>query len=195
MGSFSWIYCDMGEITDRKKIRKKQRMIIGHPGSVLFPEEFGGKDSQIDVTRYADYGRFFDRKTHKTIDIYELVADWNRRYLAEHPEHILPKRVGRNGSGRVDEFVWYPFYTDLSLTKEEVCKKWLEAMNAGKTGDDRCPRCWTEYRNIGINIACYNEDNASLKYPVKIARNPESVYEECPPSLNDPWQGFDISEG
>ena len=45
-------------------------------------------------------------------------------------------------------------------------------------------------RKIGISISCYNEQNAALKYPIKIARLKNSVYEECSPSDSDHNQGW-----
>lgn len=51
-------------------------------------------------------------------------------------------------------------------------------------GDDE------EDRYIGIGIACYDEQNASLKYPIKITHDENAVYEECEPSLSDPDQGW-----
>ena len=45
-------------------------------------------------------------------------------------------------------------------------------------------------REVGINIACYDKDNAKLKYPIKITHDANAVYEECGPSLSDPNQGW-----
>ena len=45
-------------------------------------------------------------------------------------------------------------------------------------------------RNIGIEIACYDKDNASLKYPIKIVENKELEYEKTEPSKNARDQGF-----
>jgi hypothetical protein len=45
-------------------------------------------------------------------------------------------------------------------------------------------------RSIGIDIACYNDQNAALKYPIKIAERKNSVYETCEPSLSDSDQGM-----
>ena len=45
-------------------------------------------------------------------------------------------------------------------------------------------------RNIGIDIACYDEQNAALKYPIKITHDKDAVYEDCNPSKSDPNQGW-----
>lgn len=48
----------------------------------------------------------------------------------------------------------------------------------------------TEKRIIGIDLACYDEDNARLRYPIKITHDPNAVYEQCSPSPSDPNQGW-----
>jgi hypothetical protein len=45
-------------------------------------------------------------------------------------------------------------------------------------------------RYVGITLACYDKDNARLKYPIKITHDPAAVYEDCEPSLSDPDQGW-----
>ena len=45
-------------------------------------------------------------------------------------------------------------------------------------------------REIGIDIACDDEDNARLQYPIKITHDVTAVYEDCQPSENDPYQGW-----
>lgn len=178
---------------------------------MLFPKEFGGKKAQIDVDMYEDYG-VFGRE-----DIYDLVADWNREWIAAHPDYVTPsekKTVERNiktmdewllrnpghtpleaeaeirkdrpyfhcSPIKMSDMQWWPFYSDLSLSRDEVVKKWKQAYPK---------RTCIEYRSIGIEIACYDEDNAALPYPIKIAKRKTSIYEKCPPSIGDPDQGFD----
>ena len=193
MGSFSWLYCDQGKIkTDYSGYpypRKGQRLISysrACPASVLFPKEFGGKRAQIDVDRYDDYGQFGGE------DIYCLVADWNRKWLSEHPEYKRPSDLAYercypgHSAKKISEYPWWPFYSDLSLSRKDVVRKWRES-----APDGSC----VEYRLIGINIACRDGDNAALPYPIKIAKNPNSVYEECPASYRDPYQGFSDESG
>ena len=45
-------------------------------------------------------------------------------------------------------------------------------------------------REIGIDIACYDEQNADLPYPIKITHDANAVYEDCEPSPADPCQGW-----
>ena len=48
-------------------------------------------------------------------------------------------------------------------------------------------------RIIGIDIACYDEQNASLPYPIKIVHNGNIPYEQALPSMSDPDQGWGFS--
>ena len=199
MGCFSWCYCDTGKIRKSRgeyRPRRDQRLVSyshRHPASVLFPKEFGGKDAQINEYEYGGYGVFNGQ------DIYELAADWNRRKMAETGGF-----VNHEGNKLSDQF-WFPFYADLSLTREQVAEKvagYLDSLEntdglfytrgtevLKKDGRYPC-LCW-EYRYIGIFLACYDEDNERLPYPIKIAKYRDSVYEECPPSMGDPKQGCD----
>ena len=46
-----------------------------------------------------------------------------------------------------------------------------------------------ELRFLGITLACYDEDNEKLKYPIKIT-SVEMDYEAAEISKNDPNQGW-----
>lgn len=168
MGCYSWKYCDA--------TKEKKRMICGlgtGPSFLLIPKEFGG--GHLKEIIYDGYGNMAG------VDIYEAVAMWNREYLSQNPDHILP-HLGK----KVSAFSWYPIFADLSIPFEELA----EALE--KEGIFSCEingEPVFELRKIGIAMACYDVDNASLKYPVKIACKEESVYEKCKPSKSDPLQG------
>ena len=127
---------------------------------VLVPKEFGG--GHIEENCYDGYGNFGGK------DIYDLVADWNREYISKTPEHKLFSL-----NANVSEAEWYDNYSDLSKSREEVVE------------DKKF-----EYRYIGIELACYDEDNEVLPYPVKITHDADAVYEDCEPSKSDPKQGW-----
>lgn len=52
--------------------------------------------------------------------------------------------------------------------------------------------CWK--RSIGINIACYDEENTALKYPIKICKDKPVRYDFLPVSNSDPNQGWGSDE-
>lgn len=158
MGQFSWLDCiDNSQILDD----------VQEDVYVLIPKEFGG--GHIKETCYDGYGNFGGN------DIYELVADWNRKFLATNPKLILPTHyipIGRHA--------WYKIYGDLSIDRDEMIRRLDE------------DGYHYNYRWIGICIDGYDEDNAELLYPIKITHDSSAIYEECNPSLIDPNQGWRI---
>ena len=112
-----------------------------------------------------------------------LVADWNKEY-ATVDNLRKPKRSEWGNDSDSEEFFeramdWYKErcqrLNDFKILSDEDMKE--------KYGEDY-------KRSIGIDIACYNDQNAALKYPIKIAERKKSVYETCEPSLSDPDQGM-----
>ncbi len=167
MGLFSWMFADLDN---------KENLRIHMEAHVPCPD-----GSVIYTCRYDGYGHFGG------YDIYELAADWNREFLSGNPEYIVPsRRAAVKGSKpnimRISDFSWYPFYADLSLDRKEM----VERFNKEKGID------WFEYRQIGIEIACYDEDNEALPFPIKICREPGKRYCELPASRSDPEQGYPV---
>lgn len=99
-------------------------------------------------------------------DVYELIPEWNKEMIPE-----IIRRI-KNGNWKCD--------TD----KRDIAN--LQAYFEGKEID-------YELRYLGIVMACYDEDNAALEYPIKITTR-EMEYEEVSPSLGDPDQGWDMSD-
>ena len=145
MGCFSWMYADLD---NKKPLGEGMRAYIPCPdGTVIYEPgyelhgEFGGED------------------------VYGLVASWNRLYLAMHPYFLIPqhRRIPvEDGTYKyaqpipVFKFPWYKHYQDLSLTEDQVCKRWEEEM---RKWDPEYPVELCEWRAIGIDIACYNDQN------------------------------------
>ena len=167
MGMFSWLDC----ITQEQVVDGRRRKSY-----VLVPKAFGG--GHIEEECYEGYGVFGGH------DVYDLVADWNREYIEkpEKPNRSLWKE-GPEGDS------WYRM---AELRWERDCR----AIHDFKGGaSDRAMRelygdDWK--RSLGIVIACNDEDNASLRYPIKITHDENAVYEWCAPSKSDPNQGWPI---
>ena len=99
-------------------------------------------------------------------DIFELVVEWNKEMIPE-----IIRRI-KNGNWK------------CSTSENDI--KNLQAYYDGKEID-------CELRWLGIIMACYDEDNAALEYPIKITTR-EMEYETVSPSLSDPNQGWEEYE-
>ena len=97
-------------------------------------------------------------------DVFDLVAEWNKSFI---PEVVKLAEAG-----------------------EWECTIWnKENMMRFYNGEEFIPIDY-ELRDIGIILACYDEDNARLPYPIKITHDETAVYEDCEPSLSDQDQGW-----
>lgn len=165
MGQFSWLDCITGE-----------QVIDGRPRKsyVLVPRQFGG--GHIEEGCYEGYGVFGGH------DVYDLVAEWNREYIGkpEKPDRSLWSQDERGDA-------WY----EAALKRWQVMCEMMDDFKAGRddiTMSQLYHDDWKRY--IGIEIACHDEDNANLRYPIKITHDPNAVYEWCAPSKGDPNQGW-----
>ena len=176
MGCFSWMFADKNN---------EKNLKLDHKGYLLTPD-----NKALKAEEYEGFGEFDGH------DAYSLVAIWNRRYLSEHPEFEIPQHGNRKWNEetnswipipltkRIDEYSWYKYYADMSLTEKEMMDKIAADEEAKKD------LIFAELRCIGISIACYDDQNAALPYPIKIVRNGRVKYNEVPASNGDPNQGF-----
>lgn len=176
MGVFSWC------TSDTKKSIPCRRPFDDLPGTVYLLNPFG---EPYKESSYEGYGKFAGK------DVYDLVVEWNREYLAA--ENIrMPQRneyaPGERGEG---------YYTAAMSKYYATC----DAIRAYKDGasDDFMRENfgmliapWSNgadwKRCLGISLACYDEDHVKLKYPIKIVEHP-MPYEEAGISPGCPFQG------
>jgi hypothetical protein len=95
-------------------------------------------------------------------DVYDLIPEWNRE--------MIPEIIRRINNGN-----W-----KCSTNGKDI--KNLQNYYEGKPVD-------CELRWLGIVMACYDEDNFALEYPIKITTR-EMEYDSVVPSENDPNQGW-----
>lgn len=96
-------------------------------------------------------------------DIYDLILDWNKDYIPQYLKQM------KSGNWECD-----PSDSDMKELQNYYKNRPIDV----------------EERWLGIILACYDEDNERLKYPIKITYHPDVTYEECNPSLSDPNQGW-----
>lgn len=119
----------------------------------------------IEEKYYDGYGEFGGH------DIYELVSDWNKDYIS-----VANLRKPQRNLNALRRY-------------EKDCQMLTDFVN-GKSDEymiSQYGKYWK--REIGINIACHDDQNAALKYPIKICKRP-TAYETLPPSNRDPDQGL-----
>lgn len=110
---------------------------------------------------YDGYGRFGG------YDVYELIPFWNREMIPEMIERI--KSGHWAGGSALDISTLEDFFEDEDFEPHDALR---------------------DLRWIGIVMACYDEDNAALKCPIKITTKPME-YDNVTPSLRDPNQGWE----
>lgn len=145
----------------------KKRLRIGHKGYILTPDNIF-----IPEQHYEGYGDFSD------VDVYDCVVDWNRPFLTD----IINKPLRTNPSKQMKTLAEFAEISDdeaLRFVESEIKVGGFSPYF--KTDWKRC---------LGIDIACYDEDNRELPFPIKIVSSKNCKYEDLPSSNLDPDQGF-----
>ena len=102
-------------------------------------------------------------------DVYDLIPEWNKE--------MIPEIIRRINAGN-----WKCSTSENDITN-------LQNYYEGKP-------ITCELRWLGIVMACYDEDNFALEYPIKITTK-EMEYENARPSEGDPnqgWESYDDDE-
>ena len=102
-------------------------------------------------------------------DVYDLIPEWNKE--------MIPEIIRRIKDGN-----WKCNTSENDITN-------LQNYYEGKP-------ITCELRWLGIVMACYDEDNFALEYPIKITTK-EMEYENVKPSESDPnqgWESYDDDE-
>ena len=194
MGQFSWIYSDTNKqvIDDR---RADTYLLVPK----AFQEKYGKAIYESCYDGYGHFGRY---------DIFDLIAEWNREFLSKDMLRDKPKLENYGGLFRfeIDElrkqglseeeiekkdFEQKERYYNAAVKRYEESIQKLTDYKHGMSDDEmsqRYGRYWK--REIGIDIACYDEQNETIPYPIKITSK-LMEYENVSPSQSDPNQGWE----
>ena len=164
MGYFTW--------TDARRHPRKRKSgeyvaadRVGYGGyaKVVCPD-----NTEIIETYYEGYGDFDGH------DIYDLVVDWNKNYLSD----IFNKKSEDSWGYELKELA-IAFQSDDVLKLREEIDRLIESGQYGSYFRNE----WK--RHIGIAIACDDEDNRNLPFPIKITTTKwHRKYDELVPSCN-----------
>ena len=148
MGYYTWTVANRKEKKTKDGWYSDQcKLAYGGYGAVITPD-----NKRIEIEHYAGYG-IFGRE-----DVYEMVVDWNRDYLKD----IFKSMATRHPDG-----FWGCTLKEIAEAYQMRDKKRVAKL-AEDLGKEH-PFLRTEWkRNIGITIACYDEDNDALPFPIKI---------------------------
>ena len=193
MGQFSWIYSDTNKQLINNRIADTY-LLVPPP----FQKYYG---KAIHEYCYDGYGNFGG------LDVYELIAEWNKDYLSADMLEEVPQLEEYGG---LWSFEKEKMRAD-GLSEEEIARRDNEARiehyeegikiynqtvemlnDYKKSKSDRV--MYRKYiedwkRSIGIDIACGDERNERLPFPIKITTK-ELEYDDVAPSKSDPNQGW-----
>ena len=168
MGFFSWVTSDTN-----KSVSNAWSTRGALPVYLLCPD--GTKIHEAD---YDGYGVFGGK------DVYELVAEWNRGNLT--PDYL--RKPERSGWSKDEEGQrWY----ERALARHEDDCRMLAEYREGATDEAMAERYGKDWKRLlGIHIACYDEQNEALEFPIKIVENGTLKYNWVRPSKGCPSQGY-----
>lgn len=171
MGMFSWI-----DVTGDENICDSDDKVV-----CLIPEEhkdavskiFGIELGKTGIEgKYDGYGRV--ETGGKEIDVYDITPFLNICCTTDKQYDLITYRL---------------VFSDKT---KEVADSVRNAYKEGKINsiEDIYALAIVEFREIGIDLACYDEDNAKLPYPIKMTVSDYQTYENSSFSMSDPNQGF-----
>lgn len=194
MGQFSWIYSDTNiQLIDNK--RADTYLLVPPP----FQAKYGKAIYESCYDGYGNFGGY---------DVYDLVAEWNRDFLSEDMLRDKPKlenygglypfekeNLKKQGLSEKEveqkDFERKQYYYNMAVKRHQIKIKRLNDYRNGTTDEEMFSKYGQDWkRYIGIDIACYDEQNERIPYPIKITTR-EMDYENAKPSKSDPNQGWE----
>lgn len=162
MGCFSWLYADL----ENENVK-----IDGDTFTLLFPDGRKWTDS-----RYDGYGNIYNPDNGKRVDIYALLACWNRNLIVENlsPENAINPLFSTVSKEVVNKFF------DLSFDIKKI-------ISEVESGD------YTYNETIRLAGITANFDNKISNdtdfLPIKLVYDKSLNYNDVEASLDDPNQG------
>lgn len=188
MGSFSWVDVDCS-----KNIAYKDKVILLIPDehkkavAEMFGIEIKGNGI---VGKYDGYGRVVD-KDDNGVDVYDVMSFINICLTTDAQFKDALSQI-RNS--------FKNFITAKDTTTQDIVKKLRWAYQTDRASTIERLRAWVwneagegskffDLRTIGIDMMCYDRNNARVPYPIKWTTSKENTYENSEYSSSDSLQG------
>ena len=184
MGIFTWTDATIKSPKCNKYGDYKRKDVVEYGGyaKLICPD-----NTEIETESHDFYGRIGG------YDIYELVAEWNKEYLSADNLEKKPDDPSKYGG------LWSFEIAELKAqgkSEEEIQKidaekrmqyfnnavaRWereavlIEKYKSGVPEPELAKKYGNDWkRNLGIAIACYDEQARKLKYPIKLTSHKEA---------------------
>lgn len=187
MGMFSWIDVDgLQNITDEDNV---VAMLIPEQHKEAVGKIFGVEMGSNGVEgKYNGYGSIITKEGTE-VDIYDVTPFLNICCTTDRQYEDMLQYKTTEGNAR----------TRLNNTSKACTDEIRQAYKDGKIETiadivniitNHNVGIFNEFRSLGINLSCYDNDNARLPYPIKVTTDPSRSYENSNFSMDDPNQGF-----
>ena len=181
MGIFTWTDATVKSPKCDKYGDYKRKDVVEYGGyaKLICPD-----NTEIETESHGYYGRIGG------YDIYELVAEWNKEYLSAdnlEPKPDDPSKYGglfgfeiddMKKQGKSDEEIQKADMAERMKYFNADVKRWeekLSLINEYKSGipeADLAEKYGEDWkRELGIEIACQDDQARKLKYPIKLTRH------------------------
>ena len=181
MGIFTWTDAAVKNPKADRYGDYKRKDIVEYGGyaKLICPD-----NTEIETEYHDSYGRI------GLYDIYELVAEWNRFELSADNLSKKPDDPTRFGGlwgfekeklkeeGHSDDEIAAldeaerQKYFDAAVRRWERMAALIDEYKTGASDEELSEKYGTEWkREIGIEIACEDENARKLKYPIKLTKN------------------------
>ena len=180
MGIFTWTDAKVEKPRQNKYGDYNRKDVVEYGGyaKLIFPD-----DTEIETEHHDSYGRI------GMYDIYDLVAEWNRPYLSADnlEERPKPERYGGlwdfeketlRKQGKSEEEIAKADEEERNRNWQAAVKRWermaalIDEYKTGASEKSLAAKYGREWkRNLGIAIACEDENARKLKYPIKLTKD------------------------
>jgi len=181
MGMFSWI-----DVTGKENIEMSDNNVV-----LLIPQEQRGAVEQAFGVKLTDrgiegsydgYGRVHGIDVYDVCAFLNIICTTDEQYEQLSFRNVLTSDTKEFADTVRNHYVGNFVGKGAFKTIRDI-REWFKKLEEERNS-------YVEFRGIGIDLGCRDEDNAALPYPIKLTVTKGYTYENSAFSMGDPEQGF-----